>query len=139
MAKFRCCGNFTTAGHADDCSLKPPPKEIKQEEVDDEGGCQFDILHFEHIGECKGTCGEQGESIQTEAPIVVFARPQRLQPNPATGSLHMRRQRDSFVPSFLVVPAGRQVRFENVDSLCHNVFSTSDQNAFETGLCPGYK
>ncbi len=66
MAKFRCCGNFTTAGHADDCSLKPPPREVKQEEVNDEDGCQFDILHFEHIGECKGTCGDQGEAIQTE-------------------------------------------------------------------------
>jgi hypothetical protein len=30
------------------------------------GGCSFDILEFEHIGECKGTCGDQSEKIRFE-------------------------------------------------------------------------
>lgn len=67
MARFRCCGNYNTDGHAEDCSLKPtttPPPERKPPKADDEEGCRFDILHFEHIGECKGTCGKQGKAIQ---------------------------------------------------------------------------
>ena len=37
---------------------EPPPK------PDDEEGCQFDILHFEHIGKCRGTCDGEGDGIQ---------------------------------------------------------------------------
>lgn len=48
--KFRCCGNRSVEGHAADCPIKGS-----------EAGCQFDILHFKHIGECKGTCdGDEG-------------------------------------------------------------------------------
>lgn len=66
MARFRCCGRHNTDGHAEDCSLKPPttktPERTPPPEVED--GCRFDILRFEHIGECRGTCGEQGRAIQ---------------------------------------------------------------------------
>lgn len=65
MARFRCCGNHSTAGHAAGCSLrppdyKPPPPRFQKpaEREEEEQGCQFDILHFEHIGTCKGTCEE---------------------------------------------------------------------------------
>ena len=67
MAKFRCCGNYNTDGHAEGCLLKPPTTTQMREpppKPDDEEGCQFDILHFEHIGKCRGTCGEQGKAIQ---------------------------------------------------------------------------
>ncbi len=67
MARFRCCGNYNTDGHAEDCSLKPSTTEAptKPPKADDEEGCRFDILHFEHIGECKGTCdGEDDTHVQ---------------------------------------------------------------------------
>ncbi len=68
-AKFRCCSNYTTAGHATDCSLKPDSTAVeeKAKEAEEEGrGCKFDILKFEHIGECQGTCGDADEGIQFE-------------------------------------------------------------------------
>ena len=66
MARFRCCGSATTEGHANDCSLKPPEAtfEAREPEVKDEEGCQFDILQFRHIGECRGTCGGKEEGIR---------------------------------------------------------------------------
>ena len=64
--RFRCCGNRSSAGHAADCVLKPPeyqPPPARQqtntERQEQEEGCQFDILRFQHIGACKGTCDEQ--------------------------------------------------------------------------------
>ncbi len=67
MARFRCCGSYTTEGHADDCSLKPPKIETEQKpHTEDAGeGCRFDILHFKHIGECKGTC-DGGEGVSQD-------------------------------------------------------------------------
>lgn len=74
--KFRCCGNQAVLGHAADCSLKPEMAEVKNDNPAATGkargggagdysiGCQFDILEFEHIGDCKGTCDDQSESIR---------------------------------------------------------------------------
>ena len=39
-----------------------------------------------------------------------------------------------YVPRVLVVPAGSTVRFPNRDPFSHNVFSSSDSNAFDLGL-----
>ena len=66
MATFRCCGNQSTEGHADDCALKPSSVTFPARDAppEPEEGCQFDILHFEHIGECKGTCDGQGDGIK---------------------------------------------------------------------------
>lgn len=92
--KFRCCGNHTTRGHATECALKPTETASvnrHQGEADQHGskivspeimeggrgdGCKFDILQFEHIGECKGTCdGEDGEEtarMQDESGVIVL-------------------------------------------------------------------
>ena len=66
VMRFRCCGNRSPAGHAANCALKPPeyqPPPARQqtntERQEQEEGCQFDIFRFQHIGTCKGTCGEQ--------------------------------------------------------------------------------
>jgi plastocyanin len=39
-----------------------------------------------------------------------------------------------YVPRVLVMPAGSTVRFPNRDPFSHNVFSSSDSNAFDLGL-----
>lgn len=66
--RFRCCGNLATRGHADNCELKPTAEEVHKDppttHEEDEQGCQFDLFHFEHIGECKGTCDGVGDGIQ---------------------------------------------------------------------------
>lgn len=71
MARFRCCGNHSTAGHAAGCPMKPPdyqpPPQTAQtitKRQEQEQGCQFDIFRFQHIGDCKGTCGEEQEPIR---------------------------------------------------------------------------
>ena len=63
MARFRCCGSYTTEGHHRDCPLKPSAVDVEEK------GCQFDIMHFKHIGECKHTCDGQGDGIKQYAEI----------------------------------------------------------------------
>lgn len=67
-ARFRCCRNYTTAGHTPDCPLKPSAVDVEDKgETDEETqGCKFDILHFKHIGKCQGTCGDADEGVQFE-------------------------------------------------------------------------
>jgi len=87
MARFRCCGNHSTAGHAATCSMKPPDYQrpvVTQTEDDRrerETGCQFDILRFQHIGECKGTCDEEPETIQFQDPNTLVIVLVEIDPN----------------------------------------------------------
>jgi hypothetical protein len=46
----------------------------------------------------------------------------------------MITRRMQFVPRVLAVTAGSTVRFPNEDPILHNAFSTSPNNAFDTGL-----
>jgi predicted DNA-binding transcriptional regulator AlpA len=78
MAHFRCCGNHSTAGHTVECPLKPPDYESppvrtqsSSEREEQEQGCQFDILRFQHIGDCKGTCGEEPERAHYQDPTTL--------------------------------------------------------------------
>ena len=72
---FRCCRNPSTQGHAVDCPLKPPASYTEPPPVvlAEGEGCQFDIVHFQHIGECKGTCdGEEGIQFADDESGVVI-------------------------------------------------------------------
>lgn len=45
----------------------------------------------------------------------------------------MTTRRKQFVPRVLAIPTGSSVRFPNEDPILHNAFSTSADNAFDTG------
>ena len=45
----------------------------------------------------------------------------------------MSTRRKQFVPRVLAITAGSAVRFPNEDPILHNAFSTSAENAFDTG------
>jgi hypothetical protein len=45
----------------------------------------------------------------------------------------MVTRRKQFVPRVLAITAGNSVRFPNEDPILHNAFSTSAENAFDTG------
>lgn len=45
----------------------------------------------------------------------------------------VEQKETSFVPSVLPITRGQKVRFSNVDTLVHNVFSTSEAKEFDLG------
>jgi plastocyanin len=63
------------------------------------------------------------DSEATEA--VIYFRPK----TPAV----MTTRRKQFVPRVLAITAGSEVRFPNEDPILHNAFSTSPDNAFDSG------
>lgn len=72
------------------------------------------------------------ESEATEA--IIYYRPKtpvlaKALAEPAV----MTTRRKQFVPRVLAVTAGSAVRFPNEDPILHNAFSTSAENAFDTG------
>jgi plastocyanin len=80
----------------------------------------------------------EGVSLADVGPVVVFlGLPGGGTPPAASGPAPVVRQRGAqFVPSFLVVPAGRSVRMANDDTIFHNVFSLSRPNDFDLGVYP---
>lgn len=68
------------------------------------------------------------------AEAVVYFRPSlpvSLQPLSEPRAMLTRRKQ--FVPHLLAIQAGESVRFPNEDPIFHNAFSTSAENAFDTG------
>ncbi|HWT14758.1 MAG TPA: hypothetical protein VN581_03155 [Patescibacteria group bacterium] len=71
----------------------------------------------------------------TEAgEAIIYFRPKSpvLAP-PVTVPAVMSTRRKQFVPRVLAITAGSSVRFPNEDPILHNAFSTSPENAFDTG------
>lgn len=71
----------------------------------------------------------------TEAQdAVIYYRPRQplLAPVPKE-PLIMTTRRKQFVPRIIAVPMGGSVRFPNEDPILHNAFSSSTDNAFDTG------
>ena len=69
------------------------------------------------------------------ADAIVYFRsrtPQKLVPPKEPVPMVTRRKQ--FVPRVLAIAAGTTVRFPNEDPILHNAFSTSPNNAFDTGL-----
>lgn len=69
------------------------------------------------------------------ADAVVYFRPRT--PPPVTAAPDpavMLTRRKEFVPRVLAITAGSTVRFPNEDPILHNAFSTSTNNAFDTGV-----
>jgi plastocyanin len=51
-----------------------------------------------------------------------------------SGPFKMEQAGKSFIPDLLIVPVGAEVKFPNLDSILHNVFSVSPVNTFDLGL-----
>lgn len=65
---------------------------------------------------------------------IIYFRPRvPLSSTPAPEPVTMVTRRKQFVPRVLAVTAGSAVRFPNEDPILHNAFSTSAENAFDTG------
>lgn len=64
---------------------------------------------------------------------VIYFRPKAPMPLPPGESSIMVTRRKQFVPRVLAITAGDTVRFPNEDPILHNAFSTSAENAFDTG------
>ena len=72
------------------------------------------------------------ESEASEA--IIYFRPQTpVLVAPAAEPITMTTRRKQFVPRVLAITAGSSVRFPNEDPILHNAFSTSPENAFDTG------
>ena len=70
---------------------------------------------------------ESGEAI-------IYYRPRvPMKALPPAEPVTMVTRRKQFVPRVLAVTAGSAVRFPNEDPILHNAFSTSAENAFDTG------
>ncbi|MBL0163576.1 MAG: hypothetical protein IPP82_08040 [Xanthomonadales bacterium] len=78
-----------------------------------------------------------GKPLRAEeaAEAVVYFRPasaSRLEPS--ASEYTMSTERKQFVPHILPIVVGSVVRFPNQDTILHNAFSTSKNNAFDVGL-----
>jgi plastocyanin len=69
----------------------------------------------------------------TEA-VVYFRSAQPGPIEPSSAEYTMSTERKQFVPHILPIVVGTVVRFPNQDTILHNAFSTSRDNAFDVGL-----
>jgi plastocyanin len=68
------------------------------------------------------------------AEAIIYFRPKTPMTLPTPGEpATMVTRRKQFVPRVLAITAGNSVRFPNEDPILHNAFSTSPENAFDTG------
>ena len=68
------------------------------------------------------------------AEAIIYFRPNTpVLAKPAATPFVMTTRRKQFVPRVLAITAGSSVRFPNEDPILHNAFSTSPENAFDTG------
>lgn len=69
---------------------------------------------------------------------LVYFVPKAGNPKPKPGRFTINTRSKGFAPETLVVPQGSSVRFPNVDTIIHNVYSRSPGNSFDLGYyAPG--
>ena len=64
---------------------------------------------------------------------LVYFLPKAGSPKPKPGRYSINTRSKGFVPETLVVTQGSTVRFPNVDTIIHNVYSRSPGNSFDLG------
>lgn len=77
----------------------------------------------------------QGQSVgagEVSEGLVYFL-PKSGSPKPKPGRFVINTRSKGFIPETLVVPQGSTVRFPNVDTIIHNVYSRSPGNSFDLG------
>ena len=70
---------------------------------------------------------------EAQEAVIYFRSNQPVVVVPAAEPRLMITRRKQFVPRVMAIAAGESVRFPNDDPILHNVFSTSPDNAFDTG------
>lgn len=77
----------------------------------------------------------QGQSVSAGeiSEGLVYFLPKAGSPKPKPGRFVINTRAKGFVPETLVVPQGSTVRFPNVDTIIHNVYSRSPGNSFDLG------
>ena len=82
----------------------------------------------------------QGQSVSAGevSEGLVYFLPKAGSPKPKPGRFVINTRSKGFIPETLVVPQGSTVRFPNVDTIIHNVYSRSPGNSFDLGYyAPG--
>ncbi len=82
----------------------------------------------------------QGQSVSAGevSEGLVYFLPKAGSPKPKPGRFVINTRSKGFSPETLVVPQGSTVRFPNVDTIIHNVYSRSPGNSFDLGYyAPG--
>ncbi|MEO5510895.1 MAG: carboxypeptidase regulatory-like domain-containing protein [Longimicrobiales bacterium] len=81
--------------------------------------------------------GAASPAKQQSLPVIVFLRGAGLPAARGAAKPQIMTQRDTvFSPSFLIVPRGSSVGFQNLDPFYHNVFSYSKAKRFDLGRFP---
>ncbi|MDI1252991.1 hypothetical protein [Thermomonas sp.] len=77
----------------------------------------------------------QGQSVSAGevSEGLVYFLPKAGSPKPKPGRFSINTRSKGFAPETLVVPQGSTVRFPNVDTIIHNVYSRSPGNSFDLG------
>ena len=77
----------------------------------------------------------QGQSVSAGevSEGLVYFLPKAGNPKPKPGRFSINTRAKGFIPETLVVPLGSTVRFPNVDTIIHNVYSRTPGNSFDLG------
>ena len=77
----------------------------------------------------------QGQSVSAGevSEGLVYFLPKAGSPKPKPGRFVINTRSKGFIPETVVVPQGSTVRFPNVDTIIHNVYSRSPGNSFDLG------
>lgn len=77
----------------------------------------------------------QGQSVSAGeiSEGLVYFLPKAGSPKPKPGRFSINTRSKGFIPETLVIPQGSTVRFPNVDTIIHNVYSRSPGNSFDLG------
>lgn len=78
--------------------------------------------------------GQPLRASEAAEAVIYWRAAQPVVAAPPSQPVVMVTRRKQFVPRVLAVAAGTTVRFPNEDPILHNAFSTSPDNAFDTGL-----
>lgn len=111
---------------------KPAPavKPVAVEATSQSGGSAIGSIS----GRLKLIAG-QGQSVSAGevSEGLIYFLPKAGNPKPKPGRFSINTRAKGFIPETLVVPLGSTVRFPNVDTIIHNVYSRTPGNSFDLG------
>jgi plastocyanin len=119
----------TTPTQKIDVAAPPQPKVVGNSETDDEAA---KVAPPPQVGSLAGTLNVDGKG-GTYGLITLEPASGKWKPRTPKRVVIEQRGRE-FLPSLVAVSVGSTISFPNFDNVFHNVFSTSQQAAFDLGL-----